>query len=509
MGKKNKEPVSKKRKSAPSKSGNQPKSKKKAKVTEAIVLLEDSLTTSNAVTVPASTLHSMKELTELTKLSESMLVVGMELLDKTSPLVLIDIVCPNENIRALNHEEIEAHREAFTQKKSTKEDNTGGGAKKKVHKDDEIRKFIVEKAEKALASGGVRIAGSTQQEKMDNKDKDKILVSDFLGYGQTSKGFVVYAYFIGPSLPSPNRAAELRNPKNWIPVHKNHLTYFHKRIRDHKPYLTHVLKFDQASCGEQGNLGITPAYDPRFIMERWLRKEGKTHKPLLREHRPLFEKESDFLVTHYEQPDTPSVLHYFNETKADIMMLDLTADDVVKEEEEERPVRFNVAQDRLRQAENGFRYTDKELCHVTIEEFPSLSRIPLAREIDTNWEEFLHIAKRVHIPETQPMAPEFYTIDPLVLIKQPLMALNMEMLARRLPAILGDEKLHILEADNMKPILDQLGSDGECVEEIKKSTFNYLLSLKAVELMTHEEPPKVKKVFDQRQGELSFKPLDC
>jgi len=479
MGKKHKEPEtpSKKRKSAPSKSTSEGKSKKKKAKIE--VKQDES-----------NTLLTLKELTERTGLSESMLVVAMELLDKSSPLTLIDIVCPNDKIRSLNEEVIEAHRAEFMEKKSLK-----------THKDDDIRKFIVEKAERKLHNTKIKVAGSTQQEKMDPTLKDKTMVDDFLGYAQTSRGYFVYVYFIGPS----SRASELRNLKNWIPVHKSHLTYFHKRIRDHKPYHRHT-KFDQTPYKES----VTPAYDPRFIMDTWLRKAGNEYKPLLRAHKSLIEKETDFVVKHFEESDKVSTLHYYDESKPDVLMLDLTMDDVIKEEDKKptTATRFNVAEDRLRQADAGFRYTDKELCHVTIEEFPSLSRIPLPPEIDITWEEFAHIASRVYVHEKNPFPPDYYQCDPLQMVKPALMALNLEMQVRRIAAMLGDEKLQILEADNMKPILDFMGKDPGCREEIKRATFNCLLAFMAVELMTREEPEKIKEIFAQRNGEASFKPLD-
>lgn len=503
--------VTKKRKTAPSKSGDEPKSKKKVKLEKDDGDMEVVITTPTIVaTTP--TLLTMKELTERVKLSESMLIVAMELLDKSNPLTLIDIVCPNDKIRALNHAEIEAHRAEFTKKK-TQKTSDAKTAKKVVYKDDEIRKFIVEKADKALQNAGVRIAGSTQHEKMDNTQKDKTLVSDFLGYAQTTKGYFVYVYFVGDN---GNSATELANPKNWIPVHKSHLSCFHKRIRLHTPYHTHT-KFDQTSY--RGS--VTPEYDPRFIMDTWLRKGGNLFKPLLREHKSLFEQETDFLIKHYETAantvtEASSTLYYYDETKPDTITLDLTTattDEMADIKVEpgstvKKPARFNVAQDRLKQADCGFRYTDKELCHVTIEEFPDLSRKPLPAEIDLSWEEFAKLAPCVYVDDKHPMAPECYTHDPFVIVKAAIMALNMEMQIRRVPAVLGDEKLQILEADNMTPILDYMGSDTDCTDAIKKSTFSCLLSLMATELTTREEPPHIRKIFEERQGELSFVPLD-
>lgn len=440
---------------------------------------------------------SVKELTKVTGLSESMLIVAMELLDSSNPLTLIDIVCPNTEIRSLNTDEIDAHRDEFAQKKHSKDKNE---KKVKPQTDDEIRKFIVEKSEKALQSGGVRIAGSNQYEKMDATHKDRTLVNEFLGYAQTSRGYFVYVYFVGPS-SLITRATELRNPRNWLPVHKSHLSLFHRRYRDTKPFHTHT-KFDQCNFQEQ----IIPSYDPRYMMHRWLGREGKVHKPLLRIHKSLFEKETDFLVKHYQEEMLPcptiSTLHYYDETKPDNLTIDLSMD-----VEEEGVPRFNVAQDRLQQQAAGYCYRDTDLCHLTIEEIPGLSRFPLAKEIDLSIEEFLHIAHRVDVKERNPMPPDFYQTDPFIMVKAALMSLNIEMQIKRLPAILGDEKLQILEADNMKPILDYLGGDKACTEEIKAALFRCLLAFMATDMMTREEPDHINEIFEKRQGPTSFVPL--
>ena len=510
MGKKSKtSEISTKRKAQPSKSADGPKVKKKAKVEmEPGLLLE----------ATESCTLTMKELSKVTGLSESMLVVTMDLLDKSNPLTLIDIVCPNEKIRALNTEAIEAARNEFLEKKQSKNDSE---KKVKTHTDDEIRKFIVEKAEKALQNGGVRIAGSSQYEKMDVSHKDKTLISDFLGYAQTAHGYFIYVYYVGPTLAatSTTKVAELRNPRNWLPVHKSHLSLFHKRFRDTKPFHAHT-KFDQCNFQDKGALSVTPLYDPRHMMHRWLSKEGKVHKPLLLAHKSLFEKESDFLVKHYEGSDddtkkksvetssssssssSSSTLHYYDESKPDRLLIDLSMD-----VEQEGAPRFNVAQDKRRQQAAGYCYRDKELCHITIEEIPSLSRTPLPKEVDLTFEEFLSIAKRLHVDEKKPQPPEFYNCDPWIRVKAAIMSLNLEMQIRRLPAILGDEMLQILEADNMKPIIDYMGTNKACTDEIKSAVFRCLLGFMATDLMTCEEPDEINEIFEQRKGPASFVPL--
>jgi len=464
------------------------KKSKKSKVQDATETVGGTPTT--------TPLLSRKELRMKTGLSDYMINVAMDLLDNSAPLVLIDIVYPNVDIVSLNKDVVDAHRPECAQqkrKKSKKSKEDGGGEsqsqapqkKSKTYTDDEVRKHIVEKRERELASTGVRLAGSTQHEKMDNANKDMTLVSEFLGFARTSRGYFVYAYYVGPDV---NRAAELRNPRNWIIVNKGHLSVFHKRLRDLKPYRQET-GYGQASFGVSGALNETPAFDPRFIMVKWLSKEGSGHKELLKQHKSLYnEEDSDFLVKHYKS-EASNALHYYEEGKPDTLVLTM-------ESEGDEVGIFNAEADRQRQQLNGYRYTDKELCHVSIEEFPPLSRIPLPKEVDLSFEEFLHIAQHVHVSERQPRPPETYVCDPFVMVKAALMALNMEMLIKRVPSLLGDAKLQILEADNMKPILDFIGNHKSCTEAVKEATLNALLSLFAVELMTREQPEEIRTILE-------------
>lgn len=454
-------------------------STKKAKYEEKVDQEEENL----------SPLLTRKELSSQTGLSQFMLVVAMDLLEKHRPLTLIDIVCPSPTIAVLNKDVIEATRNHCVETKKTK---------KKVYKDDEVRKFIVERREKTLQSEGVRIAGSTMTEKMENSDKDATLVSEFLGYAHTNKGYFVYVYYVGPATVTKS---DLANLENWIPVHKTHLGHFHRRIKDHKPYYRHTT-IDQV---EVANKKDVPLYDPRFMMYKWLAKVGLVHKPLLERHRCLFlDEDEDFLVRHYEKN---GALHYYDENKSDCLMIDLTTTTTTTttmEEEEEAGLRsiFNVEQDRQRQQANGYRVTDSEVCHVTIEEFPLLSRMPLPTEIDLNMEEFLSISQHTYVNEKRLRPPEDFICDPLVMVKAAIMALNLEMQIRRVPPLVGDAKLQILEGDNVKPILDYIGSHVSCTDVIKEATQHSLLAFMATEAMTREPPPHIKAVLESMGQEL-------
>lgn len=396
-----------------------------------------------------------------------------------SGLSLIQTVCLNPGIHALNHYEIDVYRADCVKKKKSPEEET----KKKTITDDEIRKFIIEKREKELNASKVLIGGTTDQyDKLDSVQKDSTMVREFVGFALTNHHYCVYAYYIGPSFKGINNA-ELHNPSNWVPVHKKHLGHFHRRLRsDVKSYYTQT-RYDQWSF--PGERYENPSYDPRFIADRWLNsKEGKTLKSLLKENASLFtDAVKDHYVVKCESGKEANSLHYYDGTKGEPFAPKITT-----------TASFDVEADRLQQQKSGYRLSDEALCHVDIDEFPELPRIPLSRDITFSFEEYVSLAKRVFVEneanntKASNKPPDYYRWDPWVAVKAATMSLNPEMVIRNTSTLLADKHIQIVEADNITPILEYFASNKECVDEIKDSTERLLFAMMTTEIMTREHP---------------------
>jgi hypothetical protein len=429
----------------------------------------------------------LKTLEKRTGLSEFLLKVVADVID-SGTMTLIDFVVMNPDIRPLDRATLENYRDEYIQRSSQKRVTAAASdeqeSQPKVNKkptDDDIRKFIVKKREEELSNAKVLIAGTSEYDKMSAQQRDEKMVAEFVAYAQTNHGYFIYVYYVGPS----EKGAAFRDPQNWLPVHKNHLIHFHKRLRnDLKAYYTDT-KYDQRSFKDSL---ANPAYDPRFIAHKWLQgKETGQHKALIASHRHLLQSDKDFVTQHYEAKGQPSALHYYDANKEIKPFLI----DLVREEEDDENMDvevFNVEQDRLRQQALGYRLTEEELSHVTIEEFPPLSRKPLPSDVDCSFDDLSYIAQRVYIDERTLKPPEFYQGDPMRMIKPLMMALNQEALVRRTSSLIGDKHIQILEADNIEPFLDYIAKNESCIDEVKQASSHYLYALMATELMSRDEP---------------------
>jgi hypothetical protein len=464
-----------------------------------------------------------KSLIKKLGISEFIIRVALDLLIPVSKsgLALIQSVCLNPRIHALNRYEIDTHRVEYNEKKRVpikkeegdeeeeedddEEDDDEGEEEKKqktkkkmkmtIATDDDLRKHIVEKRDKALAAKKVLLGGTSDQyEKLGALDKDAAMVSEFVGFAITNHHYCVYAYYIGPSHKGINNA-ELHNPSNWMSVPKKHLVHFHRRIRnDVKSYYTQT-RYDQWSFPGQKN--ENPSYDPRFIAQKWLSsQEGKALRDLLKEHASLF------VTKDACDKQAPPSLHYYDTIKGEPFAPRIVPTVTMMK----KTTAFNVEEDRLRQESIGYRLNDASLCHVDIDEFPDLSRIPLSRDITFSFEEYAMLAKHVFVENDSQKnvkalkSPDFYRWDPWTAVKATAMALNPEMVIRRTPALIGDKNIQILEADNIEPILDHFVESKESAEEVKDTTARLLFAMMATEIMTREHPTHLQTLMDEEKS---------
>jgi hypothetical protein len=433
-----------------------------------------------------------------------------------SSTTLIDIVCYNNAVRVLNKEELDRVRPLFEKKKqkqatekknktkttadtedAEEEDepkNSSPNAKKNQN-DEILRKFIIEERMHELEKTKIKIAGADNKyEKLDVEEQDKRMVKEFLGFAATDRGYAVYVYYVGPTNKGVDHC-EMRDPKNWAIVHKNHLLHFHKRFRGNLgEYLKHSAQNQYSSDDPECP---NPLYDPRYIALKWLNsKEGKQHRQLILENKHLFRQDKDFVVSHYEKEGNKPALYYFDESK--------------EEEENTRQEKksFDVNEDFKRQQKRGFFVEDEKRNVVTIEEFPPLCRIPIAKNIHFSLEDFLSVGKRLYAGKKMPEPPSYYNNDPLLLVKAAIISLNGDSFAKRTAALVHDEHNLILESDNIVPNLEYIMTNKRCRDFIKESTAEYVYALMATELASRDLIESSASLSKKQKRNPSFTLLD-
>lgn len=415
-----------------------------------------------------------------------------------SSILLNDVICANDDIMVMNKEVIERERASFIKDKeiakrkkiTTNASSTTTATPKSDKKskqtitDDMIRKYIIEKREKEILQNKVVIGGTNERETLPVKERDFLLIWEYLGYAKTNRGYYLFVYYTGPSYKGIDNI-ELKNPSNWHIVHKSHLIHFHKRIGTQ---LTHYLK-DTLEDQESANRREYPSYDPRFIINKWIEsKNGKQYKPLIISNKDAFQHRKDWLIKHWEEEQKSSNKdhrpYYYN--------------DSAEVQEEDDPSIFNVEKDRLRQQQNGFMISNEDFSHLKTTESPGvvidqwnwLSRYPISKETTFSFDELKKISQRAVLSLDQP--PEFYKWQPISLINALIIAFNQEHCIKRITASLCDSKTQILEKDNIIPIFEEIFNDEECQEEIKLATMEYIWSVMAVDFAGRAIPQHAK-----------------
>ncbi len=311
--------------------------------------------------------------------------------------------------------------------------------------DDETILHQLRAYEKQLSRATVQIAGADgQSERMPARERDTRMIERFVSYAKTDGNYYVYVYYVGPECATQELTRQAQaQERHWALVPKQHLTYFHKRIKKVDEYRAHNRN-DQVAISAQLP---RPLYDPRYIVVRW-RKQKENAQALALITRNLT------LLTRREEP----VLQELRALK-----------------------KFCPVRDRAEQAKRGFVLHDHpRLSRISMEEFPDLYRAPLARQIEFSLDDLIYLAQRLNTRDAW---------DPLVLVRALTIALNCDAHIKRLLSQVCDRHALILERDDVTPIIDHLTRDPQAVAEIKQAVMEYVYALLAVDLVTREQLP--------------------
>ncbi len=415
--------------------------------------------------------HTIESLGKITGLSTFMLLVISDLYDtKTKkfnkPEVIINVIFPNSDIRAFNKDEIEKYRQKSLSK------NT----KEKSITVDSCIKFALEEREKQLRENKVLIGGTTDQYvDIPKREKDTIMMNEFLGYVKTKSGYFMYVYYTGPNDKGKDNI-ELTKQEHWRIVHKSHLRYFHTRITKPIDFYKHAKKDQVATRDEK-----YPSYDPRFIVYKWMKAPtNNEHLKLIIKNISLLQDKDDFLVTSLKkkkkEKDEQQKRELIQSPVASKKMIDLTDDNEEK---------FDPIKDKEEQAKKGFVITNKDnedLCRIYMDEYPNVFRFPIPNNMTFNMNDLINIAKRVD-PDTT-----IKEWDPSMLMKALIISHHPNRFMKTSVSTILDRHLHILERDNTQPILDYIKKNPDCINRLNESTSQIIYALFAVEISSREIP---------------------
>ncbi len=473
---------------------------------------QNSKTMTKSLITP-ETHDTIGSLSKATGLSTFMLLVISDLYDRKTKKfnkseTIINVVFPNTNIRALNQTELDKYRPAASSNKN----------KEKPLSIDQSIKLVLAAKEKELKDSKILVGGTTNQYvDIPRREKDTLMLHEFVGYVVTKSGYFIYVFYTGPTDKGKNNV-ELTKHENWRIVHKSHLRYFHTRITKIADYYTHT-KNDQNGTKDEK----FPAYDPRYIIYRWM--GAATSEPLIeiiKQNIGLLQNRDDFLVSDYKKKKQLETINA-NTAKKNMQNSETTTTQLSLVDEEDdsssSPVlpsrskkpkiqstddgdrceviikKFDPISDREEQAKRGFAITnDPEFCQIFMKEFPSVYRCPIPENMTLTMDELIYLGKRVdqETPEKD--------WNPSILAKALIIAHNHESHIKRCGSIITDRHLQILERDNITPILDLLTTNQDAINFVKESTSQYIYSVLATELISRDIPPEMEERFPIREA---------
>ncbi len=444
---------------------------------------------------------TIESLSKATGLSTFMLLVISDLYDRKTKKfnkseIIINVTFPNSNIRALNQTELDKYRQQNTSKNKGKPLST-----------DQCIKMVLAAREKEMKDKKILVGGTTDQYvDIPKREKDTMMLHEFVGYVHTKSGYFIYVFYTGPSDKGKNNI-ELTKQENWRIVHKSHLRYFHTRITKMTDYYTHS-KNDQGGTKDEK----FPAYDPRYIAYRWM--GTATAEPLIeviKQNIGLLQNCDDFLVSDYKKKKeaasaAAAKINQKNQTISISLVDDDNSAPVSEPKSKKQKIettkevdtsetalvvkKFDPIADREEQARRGFVITDEpEFCQIFMKEFPSVYRCPIPDDMTFTLDELIYLAKRVdqNTPEKE--------WDPYILAKALILAHNHEAHIKRCGSVITDRHLQILERDNISPILEFLTTNQDAINFVKESTSQYIYSLLATEIISRDIPPEIESKF--------------
>lgn len=165
-------------------------------------------------------------------------------------------------------------------------------------------------------------------------------------------------------------------------------------------------------------------------------------------------------------------------------------------EEEEEEEEDNVEDDPYQvRAEEFRRVSHKEYTHSTVE--------PIDRSFNFHFSEFVRTAQHVFGGEmpgnTSPQ--EYYTHDPMILVRAAGVACNMKLWARTTAAHVPYSEIQTLENYDTTKVLSYLKNKPSAKQKVEQLTGEFLYAAMTVDAVTRELPDSIASLLADISGD--------
>lgn len=368
---------------------------------------------------------------------------------------LLDIICLNQRIFTLNRDVLRQEAETLG---------------KKPRGESALRKAIVQRREQELEAQ--RKAGALSVEA-----KDQLMVHEFTGTAHTSGGHFIYCYYVGPAERAPR---DLGAVHNWVPVNKQHLSLFHRRLGKS---VARYYAYQSAHVTETVHGSAMLALDMRFIVQKWLNsQQGERLMPLLRENGHLFARGEDYLARRHQ-------------AQQQALQAAPSAEPLpVKRGENERVETLVEFGDH----EDPYEVRDADLCHISDAEYERQAEMPLDSALSFGFQHFIDVSRRSCPRKEGEEAPppQYYEHDPIHLFDALTIACNLEAHAHSSVALAMRDHLRVVVNDDMTAVVDYMTQEPSAVRDMQARAEEFLWACMAVENATRKVPAHLQKKLE-------------
>lgn len=299
------------------------------------------------------------------------------------------------------------------------------------------------------------------------RQRDEILINEFLGYVKLDRKHVVFAYFTGKS----RDRKELIRLENWRIVHRDHLVLFQSHLND-KHFTESLYKMtlsDIPSTSNEQNIAI----DVRFIVNKWYNaNDNDEMKALLLAHKNDYTVGQDYLINLTTMKATTTTQKKKTK-KNDVMELiqsvaiDHRDDDAAAADDDDP---YQVKDDAFRR--------------VTKEEYIRLTQQPIDDSIHFDFMRFTEVSRRSFVSKKTPRPESHYVHDPIALFDAVVIATNIDGMARRSASMIPHKHHQVIENNDVTKVIDFMSQSAEPVADMHAICEEYLFALMAVDHAT-------------------------
>ena len=346
------------------------------------------------------------------------------------------------------------------------------------------------------------------------KKRDEYLIRNYVAWGKTSSGYMVYLYYIGQDNSDENRT-KLENYQIINPSHLKNFHYYY--TNNYRQFLSKT-----SNIKETYDKNKNPEYDPRFFIYKWQRSSSFTDeiKKLINDYSKLFEVEEPNIVKKLRREEATREAEKSGILLSDIKLpspsFDMNLDSPIPtsiNNNNNNNIKNEIELDRIKQQQNGFliNYDDYKILSrndkISIDHFPDLSSFPIHKDIHFTFEDCKKLISNSSKQDLNySKSPEKYKWSPINILIPLMISIHMDKHIIKCISSICEEETLVYKNGNIKPLIEHIFSHSTSIDHIKSYIEEYIWSNFSLEIASRLLPKNIENKL-KKKSDIDFKPL--